>query len=145
MKTNIIYVMCGLPGSGKTTYSKQLAKRTNSKLYSFDEYSGSCNPTTSKQVKQQMYQDVYDALVRGYDVVIDDLHTQKQWRLDTLSIVNNVLCKKVLIVSTTLLEECLIRNRQRECRVLPDFVIKKLNQKYETPTLDEGWDEIIYI
>lgn len=145
MKTNVIYVLCGLPGSGKTTYSKQLAKRTNSKLYSFDEYSGSCNLTTSKQIKQQMHQDVYDALVRGYDVVLDDLHTQKKWRLDVLSIVNNVLCKKVLVVSSTSLEECLIRNIQRERGVLPDFVIKKLNQKYETPTLDEGWDEIIYI
>lgn len=145
MKPNVLYVLCGLPGSGKTTYSKQLAAKTNAKHYSFDEYSGSNNPRLSKQAKQQMFQDVYNALSGGCNVILDDLHTRLQWRLNVLSFVNNISCKKVLIVITTQEEECLKRNQQRERGVLPDFVIKELKQKYEVPSLDEGWDEIIHV
>lgn len=42
--SNTFYVLCGLPASGKTAYSKQLAESTNSKYYSFDEYPDSCSP-----------------------------------------------------------------------------------------------------
>lgn len=144
MKSNTLYVLCGLPGSGKTTYSKKLAENTESKLYSFDEYSGANKPSESRQVKQQMYQDIYNDLNAGCNVILDDLHTQKIWREDIISIVKDIPCQKILVVITTPFEECLARNSKRQgIGRLPDFVIKILNQKYEVPTLNEGWDEII--
>lgn len=144
MKTNILYALCGIPGSGKSTYAKILAENTTSKLYSFDEYSESNKPSESRRVKLQMHQDVYNDIATGLDVVVDDLHTKKEWREKIISLVQNASCKKILIVMTTPFEECLIRNKQRK-RVLPDFVIKTLNKTYEEPSFDEGWDEILYI
>ena len=144
--SNTFYVLCGLPASGKTAYSKQLAESTNSKYYSFDEYPDSCSPRMFNQVKQQMYQDIYDDLRTGYDVVLDDLHTKKVWRENMLSVVQDIQCKKILIVMATPVKECLSRNSTRRGKGrLPDFVIQILNQRYEVPTECEGWDEIIYV
>ncbi len=142
MYTNL-YVLCGIPASGKTTLARGLAEATNSKLYCFDDISGFNNPSKSKQLKQQMYNDVYNDLLAGNSIVIDDLHTQKEWRENLLFIVKDINCKKILIIMDTSLNECLSRNKKRKNR-LPDFVIKLLHQRYESPSTEEGWDEIIW-
>ena len=139
-----LYVLCGLPGSGKTTYAKQLSENTGIKRYSFDEYPGACDPRKAKQAKQQMYDDVRSALNAGCDVVLDDLHTKKEWRANLLSTLRDIECHKILVVMTTSLDECLSRNRRRKRR-LPDFVVKSLAESYENPDLVEGWNEIVYI
>lgn len=33
-----LYVLCGLPGSGKTTFSQKLKEKYNAKLYCYDEF-----------------------------------------------------------------------------------------------------------
>ena len=142
MNVNNFYVLCGLPASGKTTLSQELAKTTKSKLYCFDDYPDSHNPRKSKEVKEQMYQGILADLSQGCNIVLDDLHTQKEWRENLLAIIEDINCKKILIVMETPIGECLRRNKQRINR-LPEFVIQILNQRYEAPTLDEGWDEII--
>lgn len=139
-----LYVLCGIPGSGKTTHSTQLAEQMDAQLFSFDEYPGACDPRKTKQAKQQMYDDVRSALNAGCDVVLDDLHTKKEWRENLLSTLRGIECHKILVVMTTPLDECLSRNRQRQRR-LPDFVVKSLAETYENPDLVEGWDEIVYI
>ena len=144
MTTPTLYVLCGIPGSGKTTHSIQLAEQTGAQLFSFDEYPGACHPRKTKQAKQQMYDDVRRALNAGCDVVVDDLHTKKEWRVNLLSTLQGIECHKILVVMTTPLDEGLSRNRQRERR-LPDFVVKSLAEGYENPDLVEGWDEIVYI
>lgn len=140
---NNFYVLCGIPGSGKTTFSQELANDTNSKLYHFDDIPESRDPVKSKDAKEKMYQEILKDLSTGHDVILDNLHTKLKWREDLLNIVKDINCKKILIVMTTSLEECLSRNRQRKAR-LPDFVIRTLSQNYEVPTIDEGWDEIIW-
>ena len=46
---------------------------------------------------------------------------------------------------TTPFEECISRNAQRQEHRLPNFVIYHLNQEYQPPSLEEGWDDIQYI
>ena len=144
MTTSTLYVLCGIPGSGKTTHSTQLAEQANAQLFSFDEYPGACDPRKTKQAKEQMYDDVRSALNAECDVVLDDLHTKKEWRVNLLSTGRDIECHKILVVMTTSLDECLSRNRQRQRR-LPDFVVKSLAEGYENPDLVEGWDEIKYV
>lgn len=140
---NNFYVLCGIPDGGKTTFSQELADNTNSKLYHFDDIPESRDPVKSKDAKEKMYQEILKDLSTDHDVILDDLHTKLKWREDLLNIVKDINCKKILIVMTTSLEECLSRNRQRKAR-LPDFVIQILSQSYKVPTIDEGWDEIIW-
>lgn len=91
-----------------------------------------------------MWADIANDLQNGHSVVCDDLHTKLKWRKGLLSVVADIPCKKVLVVMTTPLEECLRRNANRE-RKLPDFVVENIYAKYEPPIYEEGWDEIIYV
>ena len=135
-------VLCGIPGSGKTTMSAQLAEQHNAKLYCFDSLPHAHHPKYADAVRSQMHKDIAEDLRNGQSVVVDDLHTKLKWRQGLLSAVADIDCKKILVVMDTPLEECLRRNANREMR-LPDFVVESIHQSFEPPTLDEGWDEII--
>ena len=137
-----LFILSGAPGSGKTTKAKELAEQNNSKLYIFDLIPGSHSPGKYIQVRKQMWNDISQDLTNGLDVVCDDCHHTKKWRTELLENITTP-CRKILLVTTTPLEECLERNRNREAR-LPDFVVKYIHDKFEPPTLDEGWDEILY-
>lgn len=134
-------VLCGIPGSGKTTLSKQLTNRYKAKLYCFDNLPGAHSPKRHKAVREQMWHGIAEDLRNGFDVVCDDLHSLTEWRRGLLAAVSGIECKKVLIVMDTPLDECLRRNANREAR-LPDFVLHDMHKKYQPPELLEGWDEI---
>lgn len=138
-----LYILCGIPGTGKSTLSIQLAQQHNAKLHCYDALPNAHNPRLKDEVRVQMWSIIAEDLHNGYNVVCDDLHTKREWRQDLLNALSDVECKKILVVMTTPLEECLIRNANRTAR-LPDFVLYDLYEKYEPPTLDEGWDEILY-
>jgi tRNA uridine 5-carbamoylmethylation protein Kti12 len=132
----MIIVLCGIPGSGKTTLSKKIAEEQNAVRFSFDEMG--CLQ------HKELIQPIIESLKSGKSVVVDALYAEKQRRTDLLSAVADIDCKKILVVMSTPLEECLRRNANREMR-LPDFVVISIHQDYELPTLDEGWDKIITI
>lgn len=132
----ILYVMCGIPGSGKSTLSKQIANKHNAVRLSLDEMN---------YVRQfKLIPHVIENLENGESVVADSLYTKLQWRTELLEAVKNIECRRVLICMDTPLDVCIQRNRGRE-NPLPDFVVEHQPEKYEKPTLEEGWDEIIYI
>ena len=140
----MLIVLCGLPASGKTTLSQQLANEHNAQLYHYDEFKKGSKPQDSKQTHKRLYNLIAQDLLQGHDVVLDDLHTRLEWRQDLLSALQDIPCKKILIVMTTPLEECVRRNAQRQNGRLPDSVIYHLNSRYQPPSLEEGWDEILY-
>ena len=128
--------MCGIPGSGKTTLSKQIADEYIAVRLSLDEMG---------YVRQfKLIPHIIEALENGESVVADSLYTKKQWRTEILEAVKGIECKRVLVCMNTPLDICILRNRGRE-KPLPDFVVEYQFEKYEKPTLDEGWDEIIYV
>jgi predicted kinase len=131
-----LYVMCGVAGAGKTTYSKKLAKKQNLVRYSFDEMKciryGEITPL------------VIGSLKSGNNVVVDALYEKEKTRKELLSATEGIDCKRVLVFMDTPFEECVRRNAQRP-KPLPTFVIKCLHETLECPTLNEGWDEIITI
>lgn len=127
--------MCGSPGSGKSTLSKQIANEQNLVRLSLDEMG---------YIRQhKLIPHVVDALKEGKSVVADSLYTKKQWRTELLQAVENLGCRCVLLRMDTPLDECIRRNRGRD-GALPDFVIEDIYNSIELPTLDEGWDEILY-
>lgn len=140
----LIYGLCGIPASGKSTIAKILMA---DKLYSFDElvkdYKGQNISKYHKQVEIQMFKDIQLCLKNNNSVICDHLLITKEKRLELLSYIPEG-CKKICVVLNTPLEECLRRNAIREI-ILPDFVITQSVEIYEPPSIDEGWDEIIYV
>lgn len=135
----MIYVLCGLPGSGKTSLSKKLSQQYNAVICSYDNF--------VKKYKSRDYSLFYSLIheeAEKNNIIIDNLHITLKQRKEILNLLKDINEKKILIILSTPLEECIERNRQRkEC--IFDSIIYHLNAKYELPTLAEGWDEIITI
>jgi len=79
MKPNV-YLLCGLPGTGKTTYAKRLENQSFVR-YSLDEYflsehrGQTLTPEefvqAEERIKEQMLPSVEDNLKNGKSVVLD--------------------------------------------------------------------------
>lgn len=131
-----LYVFCGIPASGKSTLSKQMAEEYNTERISFDE--------RNYMRHAEMIPPIIEALTNSKNVVADSVYHRVKYRTAILDAVKDIPCRKILVCMDTSLEECLRRNANRENQ-LPDFMVESFHQTFETPTLSEGWDEIIYI
>ncbi len=132
-----LIILCGIPGSGKSTISKKISKKYNAIRLSFDEMN--CFKYC------QIIKPALEKLKKGNNVIIDALFDRKKYRNELLISIKDIKCKKTLIFMNTPLEECIRRNEQREGdSKLPIFIIEDIYNSFEPPTLDEGWDEIIY-
>lgn len=141
----ILSVLSGIPASGKSTLSKQLADKYNAKRYCFDDIPESRNSKKSRQAHHKFWDDISKDLT-FQNVVCDDLNVTIETRQLLLEHLSDVECRKIIYVMTTPLEECLKRNNGRQgIERLPEIVIRSLHSIFELPTLSEGWDEIIYI
>lgn len=140
----MLTILCGLPGSGKTTYAHKLASETGAILRCYDDLPGAFSPSKQQAVHAQMWAAIAEELRQGYDVVCDDLHHTKEKRRMILDAVRGIECKKVLVLMDTPLDECLKRNAGRKRR-LPDVVLHSCAARFEEPTMDEGFDEIIVV
>ena len=131
-----LYVMCGIPGSGKTTTSKRMEKEYGLERFSFDEMQ--CFRL------EEFIRPAIEAMQNGKSVILDTTNLRINVRAKILKAVEDIPCRKIVVYMDTPLEECIRRNANRECR-LQDFIIKSTHRSLQRPTLDEGWDEIIYI
>lgn len=137
-----IYLISGIPGSGKTTLAYQLADQHNATVHSYDAMPGAnTKASMDGSVKQAWLKAIREDLHGGNSVICDGLNLTVAERKEFLSTFADIPCKKVLYVKIVPLETCLQRNREREAR-LPDFVVEQSAERMEAPTKDEGWDAI---
>lgn len=141
----IFYMLSGTPGSGKTTKSIEIASVTNSVLLCYDDIRNKLKLPHDETLKN-IIQTIICNLTHEENVVYDSVNRRKDERIKILNSIRDIACKKIAVVISTSLEECLYRNSQRSGYArLPDFVVKDIHNRFEPHTLDEGWDEIIVI
>ena len=137
-----LYLLSGIPGSGKTTLAHQLAEQHNAIVHSYDELPGANTKAgMDGSVKQAWLASIREDLQAGKSVICDGLNLTVAERKELLSYVADIPCEKILVVKIVPLETCLQRNRERKAR-LPDFVVEQSAERMEAPTKDEGWDTI---
>lgn len=139
-----IYVFCGIPGSGKTYLSKQLASECNTNLFCLDEIPGSHGPH-AKKIKHTMYINIQKKLRNGEDVIVDAMYITKKQRDELLRTIRDIECEKILIVVQAPIEVCVERDRTRKTHNLGDGVVRHFNKRYQPPSVHEGWDDIKFI
>lgn len=141
-----LMVMCGLSGSGKSTWAEREAKQWGYEIVSSDDIRaelGDVNDQSrNNEVFQIFYQRIKDHLKAGHHVIADATFLTIKERRRILEEVKGIKCYKSCTIKALPFEKCLENNRTRD-RQVPEAVIYRQRAKFQVPFEEEGWDEII--
>lgn len=145
MYKNTLYIMCGAPGAGKSTFAKKwFQKNQNIKYISRDEIRFKLvkenEPYFSreKEVWNIFIQSIQLALDEGFDVIADATHLNKisRFKLYSHLNMNNTIAAAVVIPAT--LETCIAHNEARKGTrsYVPERVLINMYYKFIYPDLE---------
>lgn len=122
----MLTLICGLPNSGKTTYSKRYEN-----VIHYD--------AIPHITLEEHYANCHDLVASATgDICVEGVYGSAFWRKQLIATYNGE-DRKVCVWINTPYEECLNR------RSKPRFIVEANKRIFEPPTLDEGWDEIIEV
>ena len=140
---NKLFVMIGLPGSGKTTCAKILSKSEEAIIVSSDEIRkelfGDINDQTQNE---KVFEEVEKRIINGLkekNVIYDATNINYKRRMVFLQKIKDA--QKIAILIAVPYEECIERNNQRE-RKIPEEVITRMYYNFYIPQYYEGFDDI---
>ena len=144
MSKNVLIVMCGLPASGKSTYSQWLEEsgvfqRVCPDLIRKAFYGEENIQGDGKRVFETAYHDIKEYACLGENVVFDATNINRKRRKELVKEMRPyfdvIICKWF----ATPLETCLYRNALRE-RQVPKEVIERMWNTFDKPSMSEGFD-----
>jgi predicted kinase len=150
---NTLYIMVGLPGSGKSTYAKEFIKDQQVEYLSSDslravfgknESDQSVTPKVFGHIKTKVDEYLRD----NKNVLVDATSVNRKERSDYINTAKKYNSKVVVVVFKMDRNGLIARNKKRGDeggRVVPDWVIDKMLNKFEEPDFNEGIDVIIYV
>lgn len=143
-----IIMLIGIPGSGKTTYSKDLAKEYNAEVISSDRVRQTYIGIEEKDVFPTVYKLTVEELKEGRNVILDATHITPKVRKRSFDALDayGISYEKVAIYVDTPVEECIKRvekrNQDPNELFLPLEVIESYGKNIIPPTEEEGFVEI---
>ena len=150
MKT--LYLMVGIPGSGKSTYVKNMQAEYGGVIISRDEIRFSLIDVKSdyfskeQQVFKTFVQKIQNALAENDIVYADATHITEQSRNKLLNALDLTDVAVRPVVIQTPLRDCFYFNSLRTgIRNVPTGVIRRMYYQFEDPKKDKRtYDKIIY-
>lgn len=131
-----VILLVGIPGSTKSTYAKQHYNSYGCSILSRDVNGGSLVDLIPNFVKLLKKPNIHT-------IILDNTHLTKSQRALFIGPASKLGIPVTVIIFQTPITNCEIRILRRNSPLLPPFVLKKLNDNFETPTLDEGIKHII--
>lgn len=139
------YLMCGLPGSGKSTYAEKL-KEEGVIIHSSDavrkELGDINDQSKNEEVFNILHKRIKDDLKNGKSVCMDCTNLNRKRRVAFLKELKNIPCEKICILMATPYEICVAQNFGRRRRV-PSEVLWNMYKSFNVPTYHEGFDDIV--
>lgn len=144
-----VYMMVGLPGSGKSTIAAHLAEKYFIDVYNADSireelYGDASIQGKPAEVFGKLYMRARDDVSIGRPVILDNTNITKKVRKKAMNAFRNSDIRFVAVVMDTPIDECKARNAVRD-RVVPEWVIDRMASQFQEPTLDEGFDNIVHV
>lgn len=146
-----IYMMIGIQGSGKTTYSNKLKNELNIDILSSDILRDQRKDLKEEFIFPELYKLCRTKISNNEDFIYDATNITPKVRkrfFDNVLINNNNadVIAVYFIPNVELAQERVkIRNLDKNERYLPLEVIKEYAKNLVEPTLEEGFKEILII
>lgn len=147
-----LYILVGIPCSGKSYYAKKIFEPKNIKIVSTDEIRIEISGTRkfdidrNNEIFETAFSRIKEELISGRDVVFDATNTNKKYRRTVIKLGKSCKSRIVAVVMKTPLSVCLKRNRERpEESKLPEGKLYYFNKADLNLDYSEGFDEIIQV
>ena len=145
---NKLTLLVGIPGSGKTTYANK-NKKDNEVILSSDIirqelFGNESSQENNKLVFDTLYARARQLLQSDKDVIIDATNINAYYRHQTLKNFEDLNIQRIAIVFETPTKTCIKRDQKR-ARTVGKAVIDKMISRYQKPTTEEGFDDIIIL
>ena len=143
---NVLIVLCGLPGSGKSTYANYLTESGHFECVSTDQirkrfYGNENIQGNGKEVFNTAFLHLQTYGLSKKNCVFDATNITPRARRRVVQecrpYYDLIICKYI----DTPLDVCLHRNSQRE-RVVPKEVILRMYKNFTLPSREEGFDYV---
>lgn len=139
-------VLCGIQGSGKSTYAKNELKYSHYKVFSSDEYRKKHPDMDNNNIFSLLYKELKQSLIEGKDCVLDATNITIKSRRSLLDYIQDVSCSREITIFATPYHECISRvnkrNSEGASHFVPLDVVRKYMMSFEIPFYEEGWDKI---
>lgn len=147
-----LYILVGIPCSGKSYYAEKIFEPKNIKIVSTDEIrieifgTRKFDINRNNEIFEIAFSRIKEELISGRDVVFDATNTNKKYRRTVIKLGKSCNSRIVAVVMNTPLSVCLRRNRERpEESKLPEGKLYYFNKANLNLDYSEGFDEIIYV
>lgn len=153
--TPIAYILVGVPGVGKTTWVESQTLLSTYVYLSTDRYVEQFAQEDNKpynvvfklrmpEAVKCMVDDAIIARNNQQDIIWDQTSTNRESRTRKIDMLQGY--RKIAVVFRTPEREELDRRlASRPNKIIPSYVVDGMIENFEEPTLDEGFDEIIYV
>ncbi len=149
-----LYVLIGLPGSGKSTWARQNADHLNAVVVGSDEVrrefqANGQNPLNGDQVFAEVERRARALLQTGQSVILDATHFLRKYRTYALHLAGDRRARRVAIWFDVPLDICLQRDAQRSNLTfgdeqVPEDVVRHMADLLQPPGRDE-FDEVVKV
>ena len=137
-KQKEMLIFVGFPASGKSSISKQIQRKNPSyKIINRDTLKTikKCEKTTEEEIK------------KGYSIIIDNTNPTKENRNIFIKIAKkykySIRCIEIDCSKELAMHNNAYRNYKYKIERIPEIAYNVFIKRYEKPSLDEGFDEII--
>ena len=99
------------------------------------------NQENNQKLFQEMHKRIKECLKSGNNAIYDATNISSKRRRAFLNELKSVDCHKECVIMATPYKQCLENNKNRD-RVVPEWVIKRMYMKWQTPHRFEGFDNV---
>jgi predicted kinase len=151
MESPVVIILCGIAGSGKTTWAEDLMDKYGYETASYissdairEELKCIEDMSKNNQVFEIFEQRYIDSLKRGKDVILDATLLKKSYRAKYIQIAKEYNAYTMCIFMDIDTQTAIERNAKRGRKVPEDVIIKMANS-VEVPAKDEGFNRILFV